>query len=238
MRSIYCILLLIVFAGSPAMAQLGYGPELGIGMSNMLFKPDNVFTSSSTSSIFSGRVGAMMDVGFTQHVYFQSGLFLSRKGQKRSYSFYYNDSVHDAEQQTLYLHYLDLPLNIVFKSGAQGKKRLCLGVGATVSYLAWGKNIQQATGSAAGEPYDVHTNEVFKEGTVIRSFDIGVSVFAAFEMPTGLFLKAYFNSGVKDLGFHSEIDKNRMWGIGVGYIMGKGRNINKDTEGLIDKSDN
>ena len=228
------LLLLIFFlVHQPALAQFGFGPEASAGASTMLFKPDNLFTSSASSSAFSYRVGGIIDAPFTQHIYFQSGLFLSRKGQKRSFSFYYNDSLNNSEQQTLHLSYIDLPLNIVFKSGKQGKGRVFLGLGATLSYLIIGKNQQDASGKAAGVPFDVHLNEVIKQGKVVRAFDVGGSFYAGYELPTGLYFKLYFVPGIKDLGFGSEIDKNRMWGVSAGCFFGKGRNANKDTDGLI-----
>ena len=225
----------IAMAHGPAAAQLGYGPEAGIGVANMLFKPENVFTSFTTSATISARLGGTIDIGFTQHIYFQSGLFFSHKGQKRTYSFYVNDSFSDAEQQTLNLYYIDLPLSVVFKTGLQGKGRFFFGLGATLSYLAWGKNIREATGVAAGVPFNVADNGSVNSAT-LRAFDLGGNFFAGYELSTGWYFKAHIMPGVKDLGLGSEIDKNRVWGLAAGYFFGKGRNINREANDLIDKT--
>jgi len=67
-------------------------------------------------------------------------------------------------------------------------------------------------------------------------FDIGLNLTAGYELATGLFFRAYYTTGVTDIGLGTEVDKNRVWGAGAGYIFGKGRNINKETDDLIDKT--
>jgi hypothetical protein len=68
-------------------------------------------------------------------------------------------------------------------------------------------------------------------------FDIGMHLKAGYELPTGLFVGAYYIAGMKDLGLGYEKDKNRMWGITAGYIMGKGRNIMAEKNELIDQTE-
>ena len=69
-------------------AQVGYGPELGIGMSTTRFAPPTYpipYTSASVSPVLSGRVGGLIDIPLNKHTYFQAGLYLSRKGAVRSF---------------------------------------------------------------------------------------------------------------------------------------------------------
>ena len=233
MRTLLLASLLLLSTAS--YAQLGIAPEAGIGASNMRFIPDNAYTTSAENSQLSWRVGAIIDAPFTSHTYFQTGLYYSRKGQNRNYSFHVSDSTNDHEDRTLTLNYIDMPLNIVFKTSEQGKGRLCIGAGAMLSYLVSGN----VTGTSTGKYNDTAYSHTVS-GTasdVLRKFDIGASFFGAYEFPTGLYVKAYYISGVKDLGVTTEVIKNRMWGIGVGYMFGKNRNVNKDKEGLIDKGE-
>ncbi len=215
-------------------AQFGFGPEVGIGASNMRFIPDNAFTTSSANNIPSGRIGCMIDAPFTQHIYFQSGLFLSQKGHKRTYGFRVSDSTYESVDRSFNLTYIDLPLSIVFKTGEQGKGRMFLGAGATMSYLLTGNDKLHAQGKYKDTAFNV--NATAPADDLLRKFDIGATFIAGYELPTGLLFKIYYTSGVKDLGKTSEVDKNRMWGVAVGYTFGRDRNINKDTEELIDKS--
>lgn len=128
-----------------------------------------------------------------------------------------------------------MPLNIVFKTSEQGKGRLCIGAGAMLSYLISG----DVKGTSAVKIRDtLYSNNISANpGDLLRKFDIGASFFGAYEFPTGLYLKAYYVSGVKDIGTLTEISKNRVWGLSIGYMFGKDRNVNKDKEGLIDKGE-
>ncbi len=228
------LLLIAVFICTNVHAQLGYGPEVSLGSSSMHFVPNSAFTSSSTSGIFSYRLGGVIDAPFTKHLYFQSGLSFSHKGGDRNYSFYVSDSLNDAESRSLVLNYIDLPLTIVYKTRSQGKGRAILGMGATMSYLIGGTSTLNAHGAYNDTAFTVHSKTTPDQ--ILRKFDIGANFFIGYELPTGLYFKVYYLSGVKDLGLTSEVSKNKMWGISAGFMFGKGRNVNKDAEGLIDKS--
>lgn len=234
MKKILLLVLIGALHSYYAGAQVGYGPEIGIGSSNMRFIPASVYTTSSANSRFSWRLGAMADLPFTGHIYFQTGLYWSRKGHSRSYSFFVSDSTNDFESRTYVLDYIDLPLSIVFKTNSQGKNRFCLGAGATLSYLISGNSDLSAAVKYNDTLYNIVSSGPATSS--LRSFDIGANFFAAYELATGLYFKAYYVTGVKDLSLNSEVSKNRMWGIGAGYFFGRNRNINRDTENLIDKS--
>jgi hypothetical protein len=235
---IYLFLFAVFIITVPrANAQFGYGPELGVGMSSMHFAPVEGFTSASVSPVFSGKIGGGIDLGLSKKVYFQSGLFVSLKGQNRNFSFYSSDSLNESVKQTLNIAYFDLPLSVVFKTGFQGKGRFFLGLGVTPSYIIGGKNKINSVGVYNDTPFTTNSNTKIVAGSPLAMFDIGVNVTAGYELATGLFFRLYYTVGVNDIGLGNEIDKNRMWGIAAGYFFGMGRNINKEADDLIDKSD-
>ena len=221
----------------PVSAQMGYGPEAGIGMSNMHFAPAEGFTSASTSPQASGKIGGIIDYGLNRKAYLQTGLYFSRKGQSRSFSFDKSDSLNEYVDQKLTINYIDLPVNLLYKTGIQGKGRFSLGVGVTASYIIGGRNKMQAYGKSNDTPYTVNNNTRIVKGNPLAMFDLGVNLVGGYEFPTGLFIRAYYTAGIKDIGLGSESDKNRIWGLSAGYFFGKGRNINKDIDDLIDKGD-
>jgi hypothetical protein len=238
MRWFFTLLLLVVFACT-GFSQIGFGPEAGIGMSSMRFAPllqPVDYTAASTGAIASGKIGALMDVPLNRHIYFQTGLYFSRRGAVRDFSYYQNDSFNATVHQELDIYYFDLPLNVLYKSGEQGMGRFIAGIGATPSYIIGGKNKLQEhqvfndTLSNSNGVYPVSI------GNTIKGFDIGVNLLAGYELSTGLFFRAYYTIGVSDIGLGTEIDKNRIWGISAGYIFGKGRNVKKDADDLIDKT--
>ena len=236
MKRIYKLTLVFLLISRLGFAQLGFGPEVGMGISTMHFAPVIGFTSASTNPIFAGRIGGTIDNSLNKHFYYQVGLFFTTRGQKREYAFYDNDSSNDATQQTIHLYYLDLPANILFKTGAQGRPRLFLGAGVTLSYLLTGQDKTQSQGRYNDTAFNVNNSSTIIMGNNgWPRYDIGINVTAGLELPTGLFFRLYYTAGIEDIGQNSEIDKNRIFGISAGYLFGKGRNVNKDTDDLIDK---
>jgi len=232
--------LLFIFTCNSAIAQIGYGPELGLGMSTYKFAPSATpidYTSASVNTIFSGKIGVIIDEPLNKHIYFQAGVFLSRKGAERSFSYYKNDSFHEAVHQTLDVNYIEVPLSVIFKTAKQGKGRFMFGLGATPSYIVGGQNHLQDIGKYNDSSINSNGTYKISIGNTLHAFDIGVNVVAGYELPTGLFFRVYYTGGVNDIGIRSEVDKNRMFGISAGYLFGKGRNINKEAESLIDKGD-
>jgi hypothetical protein len=195
-----------------------------------------LYTAASTGALASGKLGAFMDMPLNKHIYFQAGLFVSRKGAVRSFSYYTSDSFNESIHQTLSIYYTDVPLSVVYKSGMQGKGRFIAGIGATLSYVIGGKNKLNDYQVYKDTVYSSNTDGKIIPGTDIRGFDIGMSLSAGYELPSGLLFRAYYTLGVSDIGLGTEVDKNRIWGISAGYFLGKKRNINKEADDLIDKT--
>ena len=221
----------------PAFAQLGYGPEVGIGMSSMKFAPDQTFTSASGSAIFSWRAGGLIDFGLNKHIYLQAGVMIAQKGQNRDFSFYTSDTLNGDVKQTLTLYYADVPVTVIYKTGNQGSGRFFAGIGATPAYLFSGTNKISKETSILGTSYTTNQNLAVTYRNPVAMFDIGLNLSAGYELPTGLFFRAYYSASVRDIGLGTEIDKNRIWGISAGYLLGKGRNINKEADDLIDRTE-
>ena len=222
--------------GTAGVGGIGYGPEIGIGTSYMHFQPDQLYTSASSSFIYSGKIGGVVDISLNNKFYLQTGLAISRKGNTRTFAYTQSDSFNEAITQTLTIGYIDLPFNVIYKTGIQGIGRFFMGIGVVPSYIFAGNNKLHAAGVYNGSKYDTSMLTRITPGKPINGFDIGVNLTAGYELSTGLFFKAYYTAGINDIGLGGEVDKNRVWGIATGYIFGKGRNINKETDDLIDKS--
>jgi len=236
MRPLFICLISLLFTYGQANAQPGFGPEVGVGMSSMHFAPPLGFTSASVATTASGKIGGLVDLPLNKHLFFQAGLSVSGKGAVRAFSYYTNDSFNESVNQTLHIYYADLPLNLLFKSGHQGRGRFIGGLGATPSYIIGGKNKLHDSFDSSGIKSVTDDDLKIVTGKTIKGFDIGLNLSAGYELPTGLFFRAYYTVGVSDIGMGTEVDKNRMWGISAGYLFGKGRNINKDASDLIDKT--
>lgn len=235
MRALFIICLLFVAVN--AHAQVGTGPEVGAGMSTMHFAPPTMpilYTSASVSGIFSGKVGWLADVPLNKHFYFQGEVSISRKGADRSFSYHRNDSFNEQINQTLSIYYLEVPLTVLYKTGEQGKGRFIAGVGASPAYIVGGRNKLRDNQVYGGIKNDTYDDLKISVGNTVAGFDIGVNVCAGYELPTGLFFKAYYTVGTNDIGMGTEVDKNRMWGVSAGYFLSNSRNVNKAADDLID----
>ena len=234
-----CLVLLLIAATGVLYAQIGFGPEVGAGMSTFKFAPPTYpidYTQASVSAVWSAKVGMVLDAPINKHMYFQVGVSISKKGCVRNFSYYRNDSFNEAVQQTLSLFYGEVPLSLVYKTGMQGKGRVTLGIGATPSYLLGGQNKLQDHEVYNDTTINTNGRSPLVLGRTLHGFDIGLNLSAGYELPTGLFFKVYYCPGVNDIGIATELDKNRVWGISAGYLFGNGRNINNDTDDLIDRS--
>ena len=239
MRNLF-ILMVCLLAMPAAHGQSGYGFEVGMGMTEMHFAPGPFYTSASNAAIFGGKVGGFFDFDLNDRFYLQVGVRLSRQGDRRDFSYYASDSFNEKVTQTVTLGYAELPVTVLFKTGIQGKGRAIFGVGIAPAYTITGRDKLHATGTYDGTAYDTSFNIAVitgKNATPVGSFDMGLDLFAGYELGTGLFFKAFFRAGINDIGLGGESDKNRLWGISGGYIFGKHRNINKEGDDLIDHSD-
>jgi len=143
MRSSIILVFLFIGFSVQVQAQTGFGIEGGIGMSSLRFAPSTypiLYTSASTGSIASGKLGALVDIPINQHIYFQTGLYGSVRGGERDFSYHTSDSFNESVHQVLTILYGDVPMSVVYKSGMQGKGRFIAGIGATFSYILFGKN--------------------------------------------------------------------------------------------------
>jgi Outer membrane protein beta-barrel domain len=233
-RFIASVVLLIISIAS--WGQNGYGPFASAGTSEIHFAPALLYTRASQSQIFSCEFGGIADLQLHRHIYFQTGFSFSQKGGVRSFSYHDNDSFNESVQQTLVVGYLNVPALVVFKTSMQGKMRFYAGIGGTASYMIVGKNNLNVQGVSAGVPYNAISNTAITPNNPLSAFDIGISLKAGIELPTGLFFHLYYLAGVNDLGQGTETDKNRMYGVCGGYFFGKGRNVNTEVD-LIDNSD-
>ena len=231
----YLFLFLLLATSPRSHAQYGYGGEIGLGMSSMRFAPEMIYSTASKKPVFSSRIGAIVDLPMNKTYYFQTGLYCSLKGQQRNFSFHRNDSFNASVSQSLHLYYVDVPLNICVKSAMQGKGRIIGGIGASLCYNFAGSGTFASKGALGGFAFDDNFKGSIAPNTHFKAFDLGLNLFAGYELPNGWFFKAYYSAGINDIGTSTEIDKNRMWGLGAGYLLGKGRNINKEKDELIER---
>lgn len=193
-----------------------------------------VYTSSSVKPMFSARVGGVIDIPITRHTYFTAGIGAACKGAEKSFSYHYNDSFNERVHQKLTVYYADASLCVLYKTGIQGKGRFVAGIGAAPAYIIGGSDKYEDVGVANDSAFNFSGKNKINIGKTLKGFDIGLILTAGYELPTGLYLRANYTGGVSDIGVQSEVIKNRVFSLSIGYLLGKGRNINKEADDLID----
>jgi Outer membrane protein beta-barrel domain len=233
------VLFVLVTTGQYIYAQVGVAPEIGVGMSTYKFAPPTIpdYTSASVTSIFSWKAGLGVDIPFSKHFYFQPGLFISQKGAKTTFSYHISATEYDSVQNDFTVKYMELPVQLVYKTGVQGRGRVVVGIAAVPSYIFGGKVRFADRRAASGSVYSSDDTYVLVGGRELHAFDIGVNFCAGYELASGLFFRLFYNTGSNNIAFGNEVIKNRMYGITAGHVFGKGRNIKKETSDLIDKSE-
>jgi hypothetical protein len=224
MKKCSLILLCCIWLITHATAQVGYAPEIGANFSNMQFTPPYYFQAASTQGLTRPRIGGIIDLDMGTHIYIQPGIFFSGKGAKRNLSYAYHDT-SEAINETLALNYLEIPINVLYKTGHQGDNRFFFGLGVDFEQLLGGKDkINAILDTGTGQTFPLNITD--KVSDAVESFDIGMNFIVGFEFSMGVYIKASYTLGVKDISLDSaegEVDKNYSASLSAGYFFGKNR---------------
>lgn len=196
----------VALIAQTASAQLSIAPEAGFQMTNanIKFGGDKVDTKMKAGF----RVGANLDMGLTENLHVQAGLFYSGMGTKK-----------DAQlgglvpEQTISYNYLQIPVYINYMTGKAGDNRFFAGVGPYLGYAIGGK-------AKMGD-----NSEDIKIGTEkgeddIKPMDFGVNVNIGYMLSMGLYARAHYSMGLSNNvpGGDSDFSgKNSGFGISLGY---------------------
>lgn len=192
---------LMLFATAKVNAQnVHWGVEGGYNLNYLRLLP-GAQTSDSRSGGFGG---VLADIG-GGHFTLQPGLRYIYKGGE------FNNTYQDAftriqTKSRLGLHYIEMPLNVVWHSH-DGAKGFMIGAGGFVSYLAGGSEKTSITAQSLveGAPpattvesdRSIDIDDVSKGGTA--RWDAGIDAFIGYQFEGGFFLKAAGEWGYVDL---------------------------------------
>jgi hypothetical protein len=224
---VFCTILVL----NNVTAQVGYAPEVGVNFSSMHFTPPFYYQQVSVKGLVGPRIGGIIDLDMGKHIYIQPGLFFSSKGAKRNLSYNYNDTAQSVNE-TLRLDYIELPINVLFKTGVQGDNRFFFGLGVDFAQLVGGKdNVHDLIDTGTGQNFAINSNG--NPNNAVASFDIGLNFTLGYELRSGAYIRAFYTMGVRDLSLDSdegEVDKNFAGGVSIGYFFGKNRHQKRVVE--------
>jgi Outer membrane protein beta-barrel domain len=201
MKKIILSLLSVAAITSAANAQIAFAPELGLNLANMAINDEG--TKVSTSMKAGLTVGAIVDIGFTDNLYLQPGLFYMMNGAKFSGGSYNVNTIQ-------------IPVNVEYKLGDPGDNRFFFGAGP---YLGYNVSANTKVGST-NTKIDIGTDKT-KDG--LKPLDIGLGVNLGYLLSNGFFARAHYQLGLTDLNPVGKSDhsiKTSGLGLTVGYYLG------------------
>ena len=211
MKRIILSLLSVATITTAANAQLAIAPELGLNMANMAMKSGG--TTISTSMKAGLAVGAAIDLGLTDNIYFQPGLFYLMNGAKATVS---------GIDATYSLNTIQIPLNFEYKLGDDGDNRFFFGVGPYIGYNLSG------TSKAGGTSNTLKIGSTKPDasgngGDDVKAMDFGAGVNIGYLLANGFFARVHYQMGFAELdpiGDANNSLKSSALGVTVGYYFG------------------
>jgi hypothetical protein len=221
----------MLFAGGAA-AQTKIGIEAGVNFNQLADHYQGETTSNQIKTGFHG--GLVADFGITNHFSVSPGLRYIMKGgqEERNYNL---GSTAVEEKNKLSYHYIELPVNVVYKFGAEGAGRFMVGVGPYVAAMVNAQNkfkttTQTIVNGESIEVVDGGNRELEigdSEDDEIKRLDYGAQGFIGYEMPMGAFVKGGASMGLANTipgGSSTFMQKNYNFSLTLGYFFGGNKN--------------
>jgi hypothetical protein len=211
-------------------SMLHFAPEVGFNLNNMYKTADDYQTSNMLKVGF--HAGIMLDAALSDHSYIQPTLRYIMKGAEITGTS--SDPFVTVERKDkLTLHYIELPVDYVYKFGAPGTTRFMIGVGPYIAYLANAQDKSKVTTSYFDGPtvvsegqHSVPVGHSDQTGNM-KSLDWGGNAFIGLEGASGLYVKAGGELGLIDLQQNTiggkYYNRNYNFLLSVGYLLGNNR---------------
>jgi hypothetical protein len=211
MKKIFLSLLTVAIAATEANAQIAIAPELGLNMANLAFKP-----SGSTSMKAGAALGAIVDIGLTDNLFLQPGLFYEMTGCNFSGG-------------SFNINTITVPVDVEYKLGEAGSGRFFFGAGPYLGYNISGT----AKGSGSSTSLKIGSDKTDN----IKAMDVGLGVNLGYMLASNLYFRGHYQFGFSNLdpsGASGVSTKTSAIGVTIGYYLG-GKKSGKKSKGAAKK---
>jgi len=201
MKKVYVAVAAAMIIASGASAQTRFGIEGGVNLNNLADHYEGETTSNQIKVGF--HAGVLADIGISDHFSVAPALRYSMKGgqEERNYNIV---GAAVEEKNKLSYHYLELPVNIVYKTGMQGEGRFMIGAGPYIAYMVNAQNKYKRTIETENNPENEVGNgsQSLSIGNdpddYVQGLDYGAQAFVGYQFPKNLFLKVGSQVGFAD----------------------------------------
>lgn len=230
-----CLCALALFAGAQGPVALTLGVHRASVSPNFLNYPDTAMNTGGAKTGFS--IGFVANVPINNGLYFHTGVLYTKKGSSWTQLY---DTLHVAKSRKEQLlsantevnvNYIEIPLNLMYKSPARGKTRFVMGAGPQLSMLYTGFTrsstihvSQKTVASEVEYHYEQKSVEDLPIGHIpgrYRIVHVTANTFAGFEFGR-VFFTANYSVGLD--AFYTEEDRfyrHQAVGARMGIYMGK-----------------
>ncbi len=209
MKKVYVVLAAAMMATTAATAQVKLGVEGGLNINNLADHYTGPTNKNMTK--FGFHAGLVSDIGLSDHFSVAPALRYSMKGGEFDWE-YNNGPIVVEKNDKLTFHYIELPVNIVYKTGMEGSGRFLIGAGPYVAYMVNAQNkwytkteAVQENGGGVIETEDKGAQRLSvgnEADDVVKGFDWGAQAFVGYQFPMGAFVKVG-----SQLGFQNTVPK-------------------------------
>jgi hypothetical protein len=141
--------------------------------------------------------GLVMDARLGNHVALQPGLRYITKGGVAEIQPFSGST--QRVKDDLRFHYIELPLDLVYKTGNEQGGRLTIGAGPYIAYMAKWKDIHEIEGVTGNSKLPTESSIDPEMPSAAQRLDWGVGGFIGAELPAGVFAKAGIEAGLRDV---------------------------------------
>ncbi len=186
-----------------------FGITAGASLANTHFKAEGI--SISADNKVGLTAGFIADIPFTENFSFQPALNYVQKGYKV-------EVADENYKDKLTLHYVEIPLNILFKPQMQ-KVQFFVGAGPSIALALSGKEKEEDNGSIETYKYKFGNNPDEHD---MKRLDFGANFITGIETKSGFLVAVNYNLGLSNVAPGNSDDgtiKNRYFGFKVGYLL-------------------
>jgi len=236
MKKVYVAVAAAMMIAGSAAAQVKFGVEGGVNLNNLADHYEN--ETSSNQIKFGFHAGVLGDVMVSPHFSVVPALRYSMKGGEVDKE--YNSTLAGTsfssvveEKNKLTYHYIELPINVVYKTGVEGSGRFMIGAGPYIAYMVNAQNKWNTTErwvNEQGENVGNSDKGAMKLGIgndetdMVKALDYGAQAFIGYQMPMGMFVKGGTQVGFANTlpkGSSTFYQKNYNFFVTLGYMFGK-----------------
>jgi outer membrane protein OmpA-like peptidoglycan-associated protein len=241
----FCCFLFIINGKAQLRTAIAGGAQISSVPGNSNTQWDTLNHSYSSRKGF--HIGLLAEAPFfkSSSLYFRTGMIYINKGRNYSSSFDTVSSTLKGVNGSQFVNYMEVPVNILFKTDLGKKSRLVIGGGPYISFLFSGKEVTSIRYSSGDVDNIENTSlKVPRSQGHYKNVDMGVNAFAGVEFGR-LFVNADFSKGLTD--FYNTHDntgsfKHQVVGATVGFYLSsekkrEAKKRDRDKDGIPDIED-